>query len=164
MEEKIRDIRCALANGTYYCALALALTLPDICCHVENGISAEENTNRYQYIDWINQHMDEEDFCFPIPGFEEQTFAGEMCYSLRCKVLHCGSTNVQKQSLGVNVDEFTLTFPAQDNYFHGYKYGNVQGRTVTYIGIDYLCERICAAVEKFYLGWPNKADFLSFTF
>ena len=93
-------------------------------------------------------------------GFETQTFAGEMCYSLRCKVLHNGNTEVKNQALGVNVDKLFLTLPAEDNYYHGYKYvTDENGDTATYIGIDYICERLCDTAEKFFNNWANKSDF-----
>ena len=164
MIEKIEDVKKALKNGTYYCALALALTFPDICCQVENGIAAGQNANRDMYINWVNKYFDKEDFYFPIPGFESQTFTGEMCYSLRCKVLHNGNTDVNNQKLGVNVDEFILTRPGDKDYYSGYKYGEITQpdrtkKAVTYIGIDYLCERLCYAAENFYNGWHEKKDF-----
>ena len=87
-----------------------------------------------------------------------------MCYSLRCKVLHNGNTDVKNQKLGVNVDEFKLTCPGDKDYYPGYKYGEITQpdktkKTVTYIGIDYLCERMCVAAENFYNGWSVKKDF-----
>lgn len=165
MKEKIKDIRAALHNKTYYCALALALTLPDICCRVENGVSVSQNTNGIMYRNWVNTYLESEDFQFPIQGFETQTFEGEMCYSLRCKVLHNGNTDVKNIAHGVNVDELILTFPSDENYTHGYTYKkNASGKTTTYIGIDYVCERLCDAAEKFYSNWTNKSDFDKYSF
>ena len=160
MKRKIKDIRDALKNGTYYCALALALTLPDICCQVENGLAEGDNSDRAMYVKWVNKHMKSDDFNFPVQGFETQTFRGEMCYSLRCKILHNGNTKVNNVQRGVNVCEFQLTFPDDSDYFHGYRYKEApNGETFTEIGVDYLCERICDAAESFYANWPNKNDF-----
>ena len=137
------------------------MTLPDICAQVENNI---KESNKVHYINWINNHMDKDDFHFPSSRFETQTFSGEMCYSLRCKVLHNGNTNVRNSKLNVFVDDMILTKPNDDNYYHGYRYEEKiksNGKKVyrTFIGIDYLCERICDAVEKFYNEWQNKTDF-----
>ena len=141
--------------------MALSLTLPDICAQVENGI---KESNRSYYIDWVNNHMNAEDYHFPIPEFETQTFTGEMCYSLRCKVLHNGNTDVSNQKLNVLIDDFVLLRPGDPDYYHGYRYEQKKGTNnanilKTYIGVDYLCETICEAVELFYNGWPNKTDF-----
>ena len=165
MKKKIDDVRKALKNETYYCALALALTFPDICCHIENGLSAEQNAIGEQYINWVNTHIDSDFFQFPATGFNVQTFGGEMCYSLRCKVLHAGHTDVTNKRLNVTVDKFKLTFPDDPDYFHGFRYmNNHNGETITHIGIDYLCECLCDAAEKFYNSWSNKADFNNFSF
>lgn len=165
MDKKIKDIRDALKNGTYYCALALALTLPDICSQVENGLKNGDNSNRTMYINWVNKYMQYDDFHFPVEGFEIQTFTGEMCYSLRCKVLHNGNTEVQNKKLDVKVDDFCLTMPNEENYYHGYRYiENSEGKKITIIGIDYICERICDTAEKFYNDWSNKEDFDQYSF
>lgn len=112
------------------------------------------------YIAWVNSHLPAEDFESPVSGFNAQTFGGEMCYSLRCKVLHNGITDVNNQGLGVSVDSFKLTFPGNDDYYHGYRYiENNSGQLITHIGIDYLCESLCNAAEQFYNAYPNKADF-----
>ena len=164
MIKKIADVRQAIKNGTYYSAVALALTFPDICCQVENGSMENQNSNRTMYINWVNNHMDFEDFHFPLSGFVSQTFTGEMCYSLRCKVLHNGNTDVNNALLGVIADGFILTTPKDEMYYHGYKYcenqesdGNI--KRITYIAIDYLCERLCDSAEKFYNEWECKTDF-----
>lgn len=165
MKDIIEEIRKALRNETYRAALALALTLPDICCQVENALQTNENANRDMYIVWVDGHMEEEFFNFPSKEFGVQRFNGAMCYSLRCKVLHNGNTDVKNSNLGVCVDNFVLTYPNEDNYFHGYRYIKLEdGKKVTHIGIDYLCEALCDAAESFYQNWANKADFEQHSF
>lgn len=98
-------------------------------------------------------------------GFETQTFDGEMCYSLRCKFLHNGNTEVTNPKLKVLVDSFELLKPDDQDYKPGYTYikktqpdGTV--KVITCIAIDYLCERLCDMAEQFYNGWANnKQDF-----
>ena len=124
MIEKLNDIRNALKNETYIVAIALALTLPDICSQIENG------TN------------------------------GNVCYALRCKVLHNGNFDIEDEC---NM-EFILTRPNTPNYMDGYKYeqkSSPDGSIVftTYIGIDYICKRLCDSAESFYNSWQNKSDF-----
>lgn len=162
MLDKIEDVRKALKGGAYYSATALALTFPDICCRVENGLKNGEKTTRSMYIDWVNKHMKFDDFHFPMKGFETQTFGGEMCYSLRCKVLHNGNTEVKNEELKVMVDEFRLMLPSDPDYYHGYTYiEGENGKTATCIGIDYLCEMLCDAAEEFYSARKGKSDFSS---
>ena len=135
--------------------------LPDICSQVENSVM---DGNRILYINWFNSHVEYDDFHFPMPGFETQTFDGEMCYSLRCKVLHNGNTEVTNPKLKVLVDSFELLKPGEANYRPGYTYIEkhlTDGTTkiITCIAIDYLSERLCDMAEKFYNAWPNKQDF-----
>lgn len=166
MIEIINEVRDCLHNGTYVGALALGLTLPDICSQVESG---KKDGDRNLYITWVNKHFDDEDFTFTLSGFEDQTFTGNMCYSLRCKILHNGNTDVTNTKLNVTVDKFVLTKPGTKEYFHGYKYADEKQPDgsflkVTYIGVDYLCERLCDAAEKFYNSWTNKVDFGEYIF
>ena len=157
MIEKLNDIRNALKNETYSVAIALALTLPDICSQIENGT---KYSSRNMYKAWIDKHMAPCDFNFPIPGFEAQTFNGNVCYALRCKVLHNGNFDIEDEC---NM-EFILTRPNTPNYMDGYKYeqkSSPDGSIVftTYIGIDYICKRLCDSAESFYNSWQNKSDF-----
>lgn len=160
MLDKIQEIRQAVKNGTYIAALALALTLPDICSQVENHASAGTGS---MYVSWVNKHMDYNSFQFPLGGFENQEFGGEMCYSLRCRVLHNGDLDIKNPPKGVSIDSFVLTKPGDSCYYHGYRYETKEnnGTTVlkTIIGIDYLCEQLCNTAEEFYNYWANKNDF-----
>ena len=166
MLEKINDIRKALSNKTYISAVALALTLPDICSQVEN---CTVESSRSNYIAWVDKYLPADDFYFPLAGFEEQTFTGNMCYSLRCSVLHSGSTDVENPRLHVTVNRFLLTKPGDGKYYKGYTYGEEKqadgtNLKVTYIGIDYLCECLCDTAERFYNHWPDKTAFDDHTF
>lgn len=46
--EKTRQVRSAIDHGLYYPALALALTIPDICAKVEFG-SSNGDINRHKH-------------------------------------------------------------------------------------------------------------------
>lgn len=161
MLDKIADIKNALSNKTYIAAISLALTLPDICSQIEHKTSESSKTN---YINWVDGHFPPEYFNTCFNGFEEQTFTGNMCYSLRCSVLHSGSTDVKSTRLQVSVDKFVLTKPGDDKYYKGYTYSEEtqdDGSMIktTYIAIDYLCECLCDVAEEFYNNWPDKAAF-----
>ena len=161
MIDSIQEIRKALDKDCYLAALALSLTLPDICSQVENAVM---DGNRTLYINWFNSHAEYDDFHFPMAGFETQTFDGEMCYSLRCKVLHNGNTEVTNPKLKVLVDSFELLKPDDQDYKPGYTYikktqPDGTEKVITCIAIDYLCERLCNMAEQFYNGWSNKQDF-----
>lgn len=113
MLASILEIRKALKNECYFAALALSLTLPDICSQVDNG---EMNGNRSLYINWFYSYVKHDCFYFPMTGFETPTFDREMCYLLRCKILHNGSTEVTNYKLGVLVDNFKFFKPGDPDY------------------------------------------------
>lgn len=164
MLQIINDIRASIKNKNYLSALALALTIPDICSQVEAG---KENSDRWMYIAWFNKYINKEAFDLDIGEFKEQTFNGNMCYALRCKVLHSGNLDLKNtsQNLQIELDCFEFTTPESAEYYRGYKYVYVpcEGgtkKTSTIIAIDYLCEIICDAAEKFYNNWEDKNYFL----
>lgn len=161
MLDTIKEIQKVLDNKCYLAALTLSLTLPDICSQVENGVMYG---NRSLYINWFNSHVEYEYFHFPMAGCEIQTFDGEMCYSLRCKVLHNGNTEVANPKLGILIDNFELVKPGDSNYTSGYSYitkTQLYGtsKKITRIAIDYLCKCLCDMAEQFYNSWSNKQDF-----
>ena len=94
---KINEIRRALNLELYNCALALALTLPDICGKVE---FPNENKNS-RYKSWFRKYA-EPLFTGPaivLPGNEivdDTIFTNEECWALRCSVLHAGNYDVKR--------------------------------------------------------------------
>lgn len=157
------DIRNSLKNKCYLSALALTLTIPDICSQIE---SHKDSSDRWMYINWFNKHVEFDDFHFPAKGFERQTFDGNMCYALRCKVLHNGNLELKEtdSNLRIRLDLFEFTTPESTNYYHGYQYvskalSNGKKQAITSLAIDYLCETICDAAENFYRNWEQKEDF-----
>ena len=172
MIEKIEEIRISLKNGTYLSALALALTLPDICSQIEASAS---KGNRDLYIKWVNTHVLSGYFDVQIPGFDEAMFAGNVCYSLRCNFLHSGSFTVKSKELSVSIEHFILKKPGSlvsrsnplngDAKSFGYRYetrfnpDNTQTISVE-IDIAYLCESLCQAAENFYSTQPDKNRFI----
>lgn len=64
MIEKIKDIDLALTNKSYLSALALSLTIPDICWQIEYPDLMKKNGERNirkQYVawfdNWVNQYF-----------------------------------------------------------------------------------------------------------
>ena len=87
-----------------------------------------------------------------------------MCYSLRCKVLHNGNTEVTNSKLGVLVDNFELVKPGDSDNTPSYTYITKMqldgtSKVITLIAIDYLCGCLCNMAEQFYNDWSNKQDF-----
>ena len=80
MLRKIKDIKNALKSESYMSALALTLTLPDICGKV---VYPELNSGE-RYKKWYDEYITKynENNCI---------LNAEKCYKLRCAYLHEGS-------------------------------------------------------------------------
>jgi len=111
IKDFLLDITKAKDSGAYLSALALALTIPDICGKVEgNG-----NNDREKYINWFNEWI-YKFFELPKsdnPMFDEHDdlviFDGLVCYALRCAFLHCGSVKLKENTrLNIKLDRVEL--------------------------------------------------------
>lgn len=102
METILSEIELAIKAGLYYLAVAMALTLPDICAALE---SEDGQTSNKKYKAWYSANLAEK--------YPRMTDVD--CYSLRCGVLHqgrCGHPNSQ-------YGRVIFTIPnAQQNFFH----------------------------------------------
>lgn len=91
MQEILNEIKAAKNHKLYRAALALALTLPDICGKV--AFPSEVNNGK-RYIKWFDDHV------YPICKVNVKIdFNGESCYHLRCAVLHSGNLKLEKDKI-----------------------------------------------------------------
>lgn len=102
METILSEIEGALAARLYYLAIAMALTVPDICAALE---SPNGQTSGTKYKAWYNTNLANQ-----YPNITDAD-----CWSLRCGVLHqgrCGHPNMQYGQILFTVSN------AQNNVFH----------------------------------------------
>lgn len=99
MDNIISEVRCCLDSGYYHAALALALTIPDICGLVEYPEYRTKSSKRY--VAWFNDHIlvNYAKKFTPEGEVSEAYFNGDMCYSLRCKLLHEGNSHIEAKSI-----------------------------------------------------------------
>lgn len=168
MLDKIKDIKLALKNKSYLSALALSLTLPDICGEIEYPDFKYDNGKRNigkQYAtwfdDWVNHYYaDDTGWIVDDAKAKNPLFTGKMCYSLRCSFLHAGNADIK--NWGVEEDdnyryayEFRLAVSGADSRgVHWFNQADnnskiLKTNTVT-VNIDKLCEYICLSAEKYY--------------
>lgn len=98
IENIISDIQSCLDNHCYYAALALSLTLPDICGAQEYPEASVAN----RYINWYNAYIGgyEESQRIQAPdGYKVSYLSGEVIYNLRNTFLHQGSANINSQKM-----------------------------------------------------------------
>ena len=135
-------VRAALRAHNWYAALALALTLPDICAGLE-GTHTKSSAARY--IAWCESYL--------VPMYtarvgrsrSEHTFieAGD-CYALRCALLHEGSDSIVNQRAQQALSNFRfIAYPSDDPVVHCNQFNDV-----LVLQVNVFCEDICKAVDQ----------------
>jgi len=168
--DRIGEIEQNIRDERWQSALALALTLPDIC----GGIAFPEMVKKYrdgktmidrygnptrdigaQYTAWVDQYAAE--FLKRDASDERPYINGDRCWQLRCEYLH--------QNKG-----FVNTEEGQEYHFHlGLNCGTsvcqfdqttMQGEAEEIrLDIQQLCQRLCLAARKFYNDYHETKDF-----
>lgn len=185
MIEKIKDINIALNNNSYLSALALSLTLPDICGKIEYPDFKNNKGKRLvgkQYAawfdDWVSHYYADNTVWTEDGKAINPFFTGRMCYSLRCSFLHAGNSDIE--NWGDKEDEvfyysyeFALAVGGADKTGLSWVNPNnnnlkiLKTKTVR-VNIDKLCECICLSAEKYYrekdpnLFKDHKINFIDF--
>ena len=131
METILSEIELAIKAGLYYLAVAMALTLPDICAALE---SEDGHTTRAKYKAWYSANLAEK--------YPRMTDVD--CYSLRCGVLHqgrCGHPNSQ-------YGRVIFTIPnAQQNFFHN----NIINDALN-LDAPQFCADVVRSVREWFVG------------
>lgn len=88
----VSDVRRCIAENISVAGLALALTIPDIMgeeCYPSMKYEDGSRKSRSQYIRWYNAYVAKKF------GKKDSWFDGEMCYALRCDLLHSGRADIE---------------------------------------------------------------------
>ncbi|MGY1707353.1 hypothetical protein ACI79C_22560 [Geodermatophilus sp. SYSU D00697] len=153
MEHLVQAVRAAVAQRNLYAALALALTLPDICGSIEPG----DDGSRRRYTGWWDKHVGAL-YRHPV-GAEAQEhvfMTGGDCYALRCALLHQGLDDVTAHRAREVVERFHFVQPTAG----GWVVHRNQVDSVLMLQVDQFCEELCQAVERWLeevRGDPRKA-------
>lgn len=149
----IREIHMALGVNIFRPALALTLTLPDICSHITypdiKGVGE-------RYVRWCNEYV--RDF------IKSETYSfGDFAFALRCAVLHSGNTELEDKN-GKKYPKVGLKICSRiDNgsYVSADIKSNINNSFLnSYVRLDVrqFCEEICIAVQKFYIDHKDNVD------
>lgn len=168
MEKRIQEARNCLDNSLYEAALAIALTLPDICGQVEYPAIKKVGE---RYTKWIDSFMDSKvlyDQSFDEFG-DFKPLESQDIYKLRCAFLHSGDQDISSDT----IDCFNLVRPdglgaVEGKASFGYKYGienqpDGSVKNTAQIDIKYLTEMLCNAAEEYY-KIKSPSDFEEHTF
>lgn len=158
MDRKIQEISKALDAKLYNCALALTLTLPDICAKVEYRGKDWGNGRKYRsWFDVFAKPM----FTFKalvLPTNEtvtSNTIDADTCWKIRCAVLHSGNykpTNTSESRFN------HITFHAHDPSSEIWEHEIIDGRRIE-IDVIKFCHLLCSAALEYYESVDDKSVF-----
>ncbi|WP_100065884.1 hypothetical protein [Miniphocaeibacter massiliensis] len=174
MIEKLEAITHSLKQKCYIPALALALTIPDICGNIEypNLITSKGYRKvKKQYTKWFDEYVSlyytdytEFDKDKKIP--KNPYFTGRMCYDLRCSFLHSGTSKIDAQNFknlndkkSIYEYKFKLCVNGADSYGtsffnHDLVNGKQKKEYHITINVEDLCYYIVNSAKIYY----NKTD------
>lgn len=158
MKQLIKEIKSSLENKNYLSALALTLTLPDICGKISYPEIQGRGSVRKRYERWYNEYI------YPYElspqdndPFHEWVPDGFAIYKLRCSLFHDRSLDINqdvkrkkglddsrkyKFTLTNNVTSYRLLEEVEDK--------NKEPSVSVEIGVKNFCEKICAVVDNVY--------------
>jgi hypothetical protein len=136
LEMIFSDIERALKARLYYVAIAVSLSIPDICAALEL-FPADKRVTRKNYIAWFKENL----------SSEFQVFTAEDCYRLRCGVLHKARSSHPELSY----HRIALMLPTPGGYtIHeadaGYN-GGSEERILT-MHPEIFCHRVIAGARR----------------
>lgn len=134
MDTILREIELALDAHLYYLAVALTLTLPDICSALE---SSDGETSSPQYRAWFTTNL-----ASVYPRMTDND-----CWKLRCGVLHqgrCGHPQMQ-------YDRIIFTLP---NPSRALVHNTVLGRALNLDAVTF-CHEVMQAVHNWLAAKTN---------
>lgn len=146
MKDKIDEIKKALDAGAYFAALALSLTLPDICGQIEYPGSKVG----VRYVKWYDKYVKPLYFIKDDVAPKRQ-FDGEMCYALRCSLFHSWNFKLPIK-FRIHIDKANGVHNIHDLYIESED---------SLVDLDAygICYYIARAVQDFYYNHEKKEDF-----
>lgn len=162
---RIDEIEKSLENECYIAALALALTLPDICGKAEYP---SEKCVRKRYTQWFDRYIDSYKKSQSPYDADMPYLSGEVVYSLRNGFLHAGNPNIEKEKIVdemCKIDRFSLragkSLIGDTSHVSYGKEFEVNERGYI-VNIRLLCMRLCRTAKSYYLENEDKFSFLNY--
>lgn len=155
----INDVNKALDVEAYIAALALVLTIPDVCAKAEYPMQQ----NKKRYIAWYDEYIGQYEKAPCEPDEEQMPYlSGEVVYQLRCSVLHQGTPNIDKRKIQ-DIDEFVLLTESKKPFdIYGDMVEVIGERRIYQANLRRLCNIICWCAEAYYKNNKEKFDFFNY--
>ena len=169
--DRIEEVELNIVDRRWQSALALALTLPDICGKAKYPTDG----NKKRYIAWYDEYVGAYEQC---PGEEGEMpyLSGEVVYQLRCSFLHQGNPNIDKGKINeecCKIDKFVLltekkkefnilsdSASSSEQFWGDKKIGDTY-RTYE-VNVRRLCFIISACAGAYYKDNPALFNFFDF--
>lgn len=155
LNQFLESIRNSLNEESPYAALALALTLPDICSNLEVSNNAQ---TKEPYCNFFNKYLSSY-----FNGSGAVFLKAEDLYALRCAFLHSGRGDIETKSVREFINKFTLiNFTHRGYAVHNNKIINTapSGDIVKKLQLDVkiLSTQMIEAVAKWQQNNQNYQD------
>lgn len=170
LERIVDEIDSCINNECFIAALALALTIPDICGKAEYPYA--NVTERY--IRWYNNFLGQYEKPVHPHAQDIPYLSGEVIYNLRNTLLHQGNPNINKAKIKeerCKVDQFVLTISSShDGGSSGIdSYGldpdgknpELVVRRMT-VNVVNLCDKLTKVARSYYKENQGKFDFFDY--
>lgn len=163
----IDDVNKALEAESYFSALSLVLTFPDICGKAEYP---QEKSTAKRYKTWYDKYIGQYEQC-PSEHYKNTQMpylSGEVVYSLRNSLLHQGTPNIDVDKIkneNNKIDHFEIVTESKkpfDSYSDSS--GIINGKERIYrVNVRRLCFILCNTVRAYYEKNKDKFNFFKFT-
>lgn len=160
----IEDVNIALDAESYFSALSLVLTIPDICGKAEYP---KKRTTR-RYIDWFNEYIAkyEQCPCEHCKKVQMPYLSGEVINSLRNSFLHQGTPNIDNHRVKDNkIDVFEIVIESKKEIeIYSDTSSIINGNIRTYrVNLRRLCQIICSTAKGYYKENSDKFNFFNYS-
>jgi hypothetical protein len=146
----INATRAAVAQGNWYAALAVALTMPDICGRLESPSKGSQA----RFVDWYDRFLLKRYQANVGADRQLHTFlCGSDCYALRCAFLHQGEFGIDDQRAQQALEHFHFTVPRPGSFVHMNQMNNV-----LQLQVDRFCLDVSEGVEQWLVSVAANAD------
>lgn len=168
----VNEINRCIENECFFAALALALTLPDICGKAEYP----KKKSRERYIDWYQENIGDYEKGVSESDTPELAdlpyMSGELLYQLRCSFLHSGDTDIDVDKISEpqnKLTRFTLEIRKSDDLLASSSSANLRYNHVGEVeereyevGIVRICKILSDVALKYYRENSEKFTFFSY--
>lgn len=142
MQQYLDSIKLSLKTSNYFGAIAMALTLPDICASVDDKYN---KTSGQKYCIWFNKYL--ADTYKQILHHEKDNviFGAPECYAARCSFLHQGTNIIKHQTKTLQyADKPAISV----NFMSIGSVKYMRNGDILTIDVNFFCENMINAVEK----------------